>query len=42
MTGPDGFPRPDGTAQGVTLVVAAAFVTQTGAAVAVGAPAGAG
>lgn len=36
MTGPDGFPRPDGTAQGVALVVAAAFVTQTGAAVAVG------
>ena len=36
MTGPDGFPRPDGTAQGVALVVAAAFVTQTGAAIAVG------
>lgn len=36
MAGPDGSPRPDGTGQGVALVVAAAFVTQTGAAIAVG------
>ena len=36
MASPDGSPRADGTGQGVALVVAAAFVTQTGAAVAVG------
>ncbi|WP_423446127.1 EamA family transporter [Kocuria sp. KSNUG] len=36
MARPDGSPRADGSAQGVTLVVAAAFVTQTGAAIAVG------